>query len=381
MTDSLGMVRALSSGQAERARETGVADALRAVLMYGVIMDHWAGCADGSSCRLVMEGIVWRQPQESQRGLLWIDTLVRMIGNYKCMSGFLMVSAYVDAGFVDATRFGRGDAVALLTYLQMIWVLDPLAYVMCSAAVPDLCYAYPDGRLHNQYAGVHRWYLLLMMLIKATLVAFRVLHLPPLAQCVLVTAVGFAMHPEALCLTDAKCASSATDDGEVWWALQSALKPLFTVLFMGPYEDAFNMSSSVLMRYYVLFGAQVTRRHCHLHHLHLHLHHLHLHHRHRHHLHLTSFGAQYLWVFHFGRPALKWLLAPVAAAAATDGKGKKFLMRAPLLHAAGAFVHPLKLKQIPLSVRRRRRRRCRRSAPVAPPPPPPPLSPAPPAPR
>ena len=45
MTDSLGMVRALSSGQAERARETGVADALRAVLMYGVIMDHWAGCA------------------------------------------------------------------------------------------------------------------------------------------------------------------------------------------------------------------------------------------------------------------------------------------------------------------------------------------------
>ena len=47
-----------------------------------------------------------------------------------------MVSAYVDAGFVDATRFGRGDAVALLTYLQMIWVLDPLAYVMCSAAVP-----------------------------------------------------------------------------------------------------------------------------------------------------------------------------------------------------------------------------------------------------
>ena len=142
-----------------------MADALRAVLMYGVIMDHWAGCADGSSCRLVMEGIVWRQPQESQRGLLWIDTLVRMIGNYKCMSGFLMVSAYVDAGFVDATRFGRGDAVALLTYLQMIWVLDPLAYVMCSAAVPDLCYAYPDGRLHNQYAGVHRWYLLLMMLI------------------------------------------------------------------------------------------------------------------------------------------------------------------------------------------------------------------------
>ena len=158
---------------------------------------------------------------DAQRGLLWIDTLVRMIGNYKCMSGFLMVSAYVDAGFVDATRFGRGDAVALLTYLQMIWVLDPLAYVMCSAAVPDLCYAYPDGRLHNQYAGVHRWYLLLMMLIKATLVAFRVLHLPPLAQCVLVTAVGFAMHPEALCLTDAKCASSATDDGEVWWALQS----------------------------------------------------------------------------------------------------------------------------------------------------------------
>ena len=163
--------------------------------------------------------------------------------NYKCMSGFLMVSAYVDAGFVDATRFGRGDAVALCVPPDDLVPAARVRDVLGGGA--RLYYAY-DGRLHNQYAGVHRWYLLLMMLIKATLVAFRVLHLPPLAQCVLVTAVGFAMHPEALCLTDAKCASSATDDGEVWWALQSALKPLFTVLFMGPYEVAFNLSSIVL---------------------------------------------------------------------------------------------------------------------------------------
>jgi hypothetical protein len=33
-----------------------------------------------------------------------------------------MVTAYVDGGFAHATRFGKGELVVALTYLQMIWV-------------------------------------------------------------------------------------------------------------------------------------------------------------------------------------------------------------------------------------------------------------------
>ena len=76
-TDSLGVVRALSAGAVAAARESLVANAMRAFLMYGVIIDHWAGCADGSSCRMVLEDIIWRQSAESQTSFLWLDTAVR----------------------------------------------------------------------------------------------------------------------------------------------------------------------------------------------------------------------------------------------------------------------------------------------------------------
>ena len=51
-TDSLGMIREVNAGAASSlAREMAVADAVRAFLMYGVVMDHFAGCADGSTVR------------------------------------------------------------------------------------------------------------------------------------------------------------------------------------------------------------------------------------------------------------------------------------------------------------------------------------------
>jgi len=48
-TDSLGMVRELASGDGEQSSlqlETQVADVLRALFMYGVIVDHWSDCGD-----------------------------------------------------------------------------------------------------------------------------------------------------------------------------------------------------------------------------------------------------------------------------------------------------------------------------------------------
>ena len=56
-TDSLGMVREVNAGAAASlAREMAVADTVRAFLMYGVVMDHFAGCADGSTVRECAHG-------------------------------------------------------------------------------------------------------------------------------------------------------------------------------------------------------------------------------------------------------------------------------------------------------------------------------------
>ena len=282
-TDSLGTVRELNGGGTAPsvAREAAIADVLRAFLMYGVIMDHFAGCADGASCRLVMDDIVWRSPAEAQPTLVWLDTLVRMLGNYKSMAGFLMVSAYIDSGYRGATQWGRGDMVTLLTYLQIIWVLDPLMFAVCSAVDPERCsvdYFY--------FAGVHRWYLLAMLIYKAVLVVMRVARIPPLGQCVLLTVTAFTMPAEIGCLTDEQCESGATNDLDIWRGslvcaaddpmycvrqndgLRTTLAPLWKAFFQGAFKDAHNMFSSIAMRYYFLFA------------------------------------IVYIWTFHFGRSSL-----------------------------------------------------------------------------
>jgi len=287
-TDSLGMVRELASGNSSISREAAVADVLRALLMYGVIMDHFAGCADGSTCRLVMEDIVWQQPLEVQMGLKWVDTAVRMVGNYKAMAGFLMVSAYVDSGYARSTYWGRGDAVALLTYLQMIWLLDPLIFSICAPILPERCSA-----TDFWYAGVHRWYLLAMLLTKLILVVMRLARFPPLLQCVLVSLLAFGLPPEVGCLTEERCESTSANDLALWRGslqcdpasplacarvedgLRTLLAPVWKLLFQGPYADSWSMFSSILMRYYLLFV------------------------------------AIYIWTFHYGRPCVEALSALV----------------------------------------------------------------------
>ena len=297
-TDSLGMVRELNAADSSLSlgREKAIADVLRALLMYGVIMDHYAGCADGATCRLVVEDIVWRQPLSIQHELMWLDTFVRMIGNYKCMSGFIMASAYLDSGYRRSTHWGRGDLVTFLTYIQMIWVLDPLMFAACSTTMPDHC-----SKEHFSFAGVHRWYLLVMLVIKALLAAMRVARLPPLGQCVLITVVALTLPPEMGCLTEERCESTAASDVGFWRGslqceeqepdyckrvedgIRSRLAPVWMVLFQGPYADTWSMFSSVAMRYYFLF---VTL---------------------------------YFWTFHYGRSAIAALSVGVKALGLSPG--------------------------------------------------------------
>ncbi|KAL1508416.1 hypothetical protein AB1Y20_004525 [Prymnesium parvum] len=239
-TDSLGVVRALSANAISAARETSVANVMRAFLMYGVMIDHWAGCADGSSCRMIMEDVIWRQPRDIQHGLLWLDTVVRMIGNYKCMAGFIMVTAYIDSGFARATRFSTGDFVVFVTYLQMIWILDPIVFAICSHTTPTYCYS-TESSTFNEFVGVHRWYLLLMLSIKCFLCLFRVFKVPPILQCAIMAVLAFNIPSQVGCLTDEAC--SRLPESKAWLSVRPMLQPILVFLFMGPYQDAWNMTN------------------------------------------------------------------------------------------------------------------------------------------
>eukprot|EP00933_Yihiella_yeosuensis_P048665 TRINITY_DN4496_c0_g3_i3.p1 TRINITY_DN4496_c0_g3~~TRINITY_DN4496_c0_g3_i3.p1 ORF type:complete len:837 (+),score=147.54 TRINITY_DN4496_c0_g3_i3:128-2512(+) len=248
--DSLGVMRRQLAGSKEqKLAEDRLADNMRAFLMFGVIMDHWAGCADSSMCSLVVEGMIWQQPAEVQPQLASFEVVVRSIGNYKCMSGFMMISAYADSAFDDASRWSKADLVVLLTYLQMLWVLDPLVWVACHGTHPEWC---SDDE--NMFAGIHRWYLLVMLVIKVCHVIFRIGRVPPFLQCMLITILAFTLPAELGCLTDTKCSTSG--DSDFWKENYKSLGFLWKFLLQGAWEDTQNMFSSAFMRYYVLFIAQ-----------------------------------------------------------------------------------------------------------------------------
>jgi len=212
-------------------------------------VDHWAGCAHNEMYRLVVESMIWPQPASVQPGLAWLEVLLRSIGNYKCMTGFMMVSAHMDSAYEDAAQFSKGDLAVFLTYLQFMWVLDPIVWAMCSRTHPELC-----TDTSSYFVGVHRWYLLVMLLIKVVLVFFRLLRLPPLAQCAAITLLGFAMPAEVGCLSAAKC--EWMPDPAFWKANYKSLDALWYFLLRGPLEDSHGMFTSALMRYYILFMAQ-----------------------------------------------------------------------------------------------------------------------------
>ena len=145
-TDSLGMVRELASGDGRQSPlelETQVADVLRALFMYGVIVDHWSDCGDepGQACWIVNTYIVGGPGGGSDGGAAGVWALLnqawRLIGNYKDMSGFIMISAYADARFAHAALLSKQDVIVLFLYLEMIWVLDPISQAVGSRVNPS----------------------------------------------------------------------------------------------------------------------------------------------------------------------------------------------------------------------------------------------------
>jgi hypothetical protein len=100
-----------------------------------------------------------------------------------------------------------------------------------------------------------------MLFLKLGLASFRVMRVPPYAQCALTTALAFTLPSQFGCLTTSACASGA--DARAWVETRPLLQPLLSFLFMGAYEDAWDMYSSIMMRYYVLFAVQCTRHRTH----------------------------------------------------------------------------------------------------------------------
>jgi len=155
----------------------------------------------------------------------------------------------MDSAYEDAAHFSKGDLAVLLTYLQFLWVLDPVVWAMCRASHPEWC-----SETKNYFAGVHRWYLLVVLLIKVALVFFRLIRAPPLAQCIALTVLGCVMPSEVFCLSAAKCA--VTPDWQQWKDNYETLGALWTFLLQGAAQESQDMNTSALRRYYVLFMAQ-----------------------------------------------------------------------------------------------------------------------------
>ncbi|CAK0911715.1 unnamed protein product [Prorocentrum cordatum] len=246
--DSLGQIRRYAG---EHSTSLRVGDNLRAFYMYGVVMDHYYGCSDGQRCRLVLEALVFPRQDSGAEAAAEVsrfaEVLFRSTGNYKSMSGFMMISAYADARYTDASHFGKTDVVMLLAYLQMMWIIDPVYLRVCLDE--NLCY--PSG---------HRWYLLAVLMIKAMLVLFRLTRLPPLVQCIAVTVLAFTMPPEAGCVVetnrDERCAG--VNDNATWTAYYSIFDIVWTIFIRGGSEEPtdFDASPTILSRHYLFFAMQ-----------------------------------------------------------------------------------------------------------------------------
>jgi amino acid adenylation domain-containing protein len=248
--DSLGQIRQFTAAHSTSLR---VLDNLRAFYMYGVVLDHVYGCTESSRCRFIVEALIWtREGEAGSPGALldvlrFVEVIFRSVGNYKAMSGFMMVSAYADARYTDAAHFNQTDAVMLLAYLQMMWIIDPIYESFCT----DDHVCFPSG---------HRWYLLVVLMIKALLVLFRLARLPPLVQCVAVTVIAFTMPPDAGCVVQAdretRCAGC--NDNDIWTAYYPFLDVIWTIFIRGGPEGAadINRTPTVISRQYFFFAMQ-----------------------------------------------------------------------------------------------------------------------------
>ena len=252
--DSLGMVRIFKKLSAQAAVDDAVkrtVNNLRAIFMFGVLVDHWAGCDDYSYCQVVDRALQFAVPSEKWK---WLEYAVRSIGNYKTMSGFVLISAFQDAATPSlATSFAISDGVLVMVYFEMMHILDGIVSKL-------FCMSFLGGSegLCFWTLGPHRWYLLLALLSRGALVLLHWARVPKPAQVLLVWLLYFTGPLAYLCMTeDSECPGMPLAGTAIW----PYARDLVRVFWSGFYDDfavsgeAWRMYDFYLVQKDVFFAA------------------------------------------------------------------------------------------------------------------------------
>lgn len=271
--DSLGIARryfSLVQDAQNAAWELQVADGVRAICMYGVMLDHLASCMPGDVCGGFQRAITIpssRKGLEPDSFAISAEILVRSVGNYKTIAGFVMTSGYMDAGTGPAAlRFSMSDLIIYFIFLEMAWIFDPIATASAHAGGLD---TYDPWWLSN-----HRWYLFLppsfpvslsflslfvlfsfsslllclfflfsfsfsltrpltqththryllaMLLCRFAVVVMNGFRVPALAQLILAASALFLLPANMVCV------SAGCDDGYIDWS--AAVQPFNSLLY------------------------------------------------------------------------------------------------------------------------------------------------------
>eukprot|EP00931_Biecheleriopsis_adriatica_P087763 TRINITY_DN6218_c0_g1_i1.p1 TRINITY_DN6218_c0_g1~~TRINITY_DN6218_c0_g1_i1.p1 ORF type:complete len:1080 (+),score=140.11 TRINITY_DN6218_c0_g1_i1:116-3241(+) len=173
VADSLGQMKKMSKGA---MLATAVIHRCYAYWMAGVVFDHLFNCYEGYCWLLVNVKV---KP--------WTEVLIRSIGNYQDMFGFIMVSAYQD-GLSDnvsgkpTVQLGKRDLVVFFVYLLMGFPLPQLTQAFESNSSMSL-EGIEEGFV---WRGQHRWYLKMYLLARLYIAACQRLQLPRFAQGTLI---------------------------------------------------------------------------------------------------------------------------------------------------------------------------------------------------
>jgi hypothetical protein len=225
--DIVSLYHSLVASAADAEWEARVADAVRAVCMFGVAVDHILACNPRSPCQAFNRLVLSPQLAGADTGLFAVEAMLRSIGNYKTVAGFAMVSAYLDSGAgPSAASFGQTDLAVFLVYMLITWVFDPVATAIAGANGIDT--------LAQWWLEQHRWYLLAMLYTRAAMVLLRALLLPPAAQAALAV-LSALLCPSGIRCVSVVCSGTA-GNLQSWMDLSSSPEPfnfLFQVFYRG----------------------------------------------------------------------------------------------------------------------------------------------------
>jgi amino acid adenylation domain-containing protein len=238
--DSLGIARryfSLVQDLQVAAWELQVADGVRAICMFGVIVDHFASCMPGNVCQGFQRAITIprnKQGLDPDPVAMTAEILVRSIGNYKTIAGFVMTSGFMDAGTGPAAlRFSVTDLIIYGIFLEMAWVLDPIATASVGASGMDTSSPW--------WLSNHRWYLLAMLLCRLAVVVMHGFRIPAFAQVLLAASALFLLPANMVCLS----AACSNESYVAWGQVGQPWRALFTFFYIGTEPQTSDFAYSV----------------------------------------------------------------------------------------------------------------------------------------